>query len=177
MALEQAIETSQKNHPGRKVTQFNISMLVCTTYEKSASMKNTTSAFRKAVGFPYNRHFSNGLDFAVASVYEHAPVTENVDTSTTWNSGVISENPVVTQWCQPSIVPIEGNDFVVSATALQINIFTIKDINTDTEGNETDSVTIEKDVAIEKSANIDTKVVKNDEKHSEIYVGCFGYEQ
>lgn len=90
---------------------------------------------------------------------------------------MISENPGMTESCQPGAVAIDRDDVVVSSTALKINIVTIKESNTDTEDNETIRVTIEKNVAIKTAANTKTEVAQIEEKRSEIYDGCLSSEQ
>lgn len=49
--------TFQKTHPGRSVNQFDEAIIVCVAYERSATVQNVTSEFRKAAIYPHNKHF------------------------------------------------------------------------------------------------------------------------
>lgn len=95
VAFEQTIDTFQKNHPGRRVTQFDVASLVRVAYEKSATVQNATSGFRKAGIFPYNKNLFTDLDFTPATVYENAPVIEgdeNIAATDEGDTSVTREN-------------------------------------------------------------------------------------
>lgn len=71
MAFERTIDTFHKNHPTRRITQFEIAKLVCAAYEKSATVQNANRGV-----FPYDRNLLTDLDFAPATVYENAQMIE-----------------------------------------------------------------------------------------------------
>ncbi|CAH1983667.1 unnamed protein product [Acanthoscelides obtectus] len=79
VAFEQALDTFQKNHPGRRVNQFDIARLVGIAYEKSATVQNATN-----------------LDFAPATVYENAAVIEE-QSNTAVTDGDKNKDPVVAE--------------------------------------------------------------------------------
>lgn len=78
IAFEKAVDTFQKNHPGRRITQFDIAGLVCSAFEKSATVQNATSGFKKSGIFPFNRNLFSELDYAPASVHEQPPIIEGI---------------------------------------------------------------------------------------------------
>lgn len=171
VAFEQAIDTFQKNHPGRRVTQFDIARLVCTAYEKCATVKNATSGFRKTGIFPYNRNLFTDLDFAPASVYENAPINENADADTTENLVMNSDNATVLEVCKQACMPLERDDVIKKAKTFETNYVTENEGNADIEGNEKSGVTVEKDV------NKDVKVAQIEDERTECHVNCISLEQ
>lgn len=43
VAFEQPIDTFQKHHPGKRVTEFDVARLVRTAYKKSVSIQTATN--------------------------------------------------------------------------------------------------------------------------------------
>ncbi|XP_030751746.1 uncharacterized protein LOC115879195 [Sitophilus oryzae] len=72
-AFEGAVDMFQKNHPGRRITQFDIAQLVKIAFEKSATVQTATNGFRKCGIFPFNRNIFSETDFAPAEVHFVAP--------------------------------------------------------------------------------------------------------
>ncbi|CAH1991599.1 unnamed protein product [Acanthoscelides obtectus] len=117
VAFEQALDTFQKNHPGRRVNHFDIARLVCTAYEKSAIVQNATSGFRKAGIFPFNRHLFTDLDFAPDTVYKEQSNTtvtdgadKNKDPVVTENSALNNDNALIENPCDVINDPVENNN-------------------------------------------------------------------
>lgn len=68
-AFETAVDIFQKNHPGRRLNQYDIPSLVKTAFEKSATIQSASSGFRKCGIWPFNKDIFTDLDFAPSEVH------------------------------------------------------------------------------------------------------------
>ena len=58
------------NHPGRRITEFEITKLFRAAYERAATMQNSVSGFQSTGIVPFNPNIFGDSDFAPASVTE-----------------------------------------------------------------------------------------------------------
>ena len=64
----QAVETWLRQHPGRRVTVFQLASLFGKEYLKSATAQNAASGFRKTGIYPLGRHIFQDNEFAPAEL-------------------------------------------------------------------------------------------------------------
>jgi hypothetical protein len=74
--FEKAVDVFQKNYPGSRVNKYDVSKLVKTAYEKSATVENATHGFHKRGILPFNGYLFTDLDFAPSEVRFVAPVNK-----------------------------------------------------------------------------------------------------
>jgi hypothetical protein len=75
-SFERAVDVFQKNYPGSRVNKYDVSKLVKTAYEKSATVENATHGFHKRGILPFNAYLFTDLDFAPSEVRFVAPVNK-----------------------------------------------------------------------------------------------------
>ena len=64
----QAVETWLRQHPGRRVTVFQLASLFGKAYLKSATAQNAASGLRKSDIYPIDRHIFQDHEFAPAEL-------------------------------------------------------------------------------------------------------------
>ena len=67
------------NHPGQRITEFQVSRLFRGAYERAATMLNSVSGFRSTDIVPYNPDVFKEEDFAPAMVTEIAMEAHDTD--------------------------------------------------------------------------------------------------
>ena len=66
----QEVDKCMVNHPGRRITEFEITKLFRAAYERAAAMQNSVSGFQSTRIVPFNPSIFGDSDFAPASVTE-----------------------------------------------------------------------------------------------------------
>ena len=98
--FDQEVTSWMKNHPGRTVTQFQISSLFGLAYGKAANASNAISGFRATGISPLNPDIFPDDMYAPAEVTDQVvtdtqnSVEESIPEAITSKSGVIENNPV-----------------------------------------------------------------------------------
>lgn len=82
------------NHPGRVITLYEIGKIFGLAYNKSATINNAVSGFRKAGIVPYNPDVFSDFDFMAASTTEtpYTPNTTNIVDQSIDNKTLLSSN-------------------------------------------------------------------------------------
>ena len=78
------------NHPGQRITEFQVSRLFRGAYERATMMLNSVSGFRSTGIVPYNPDVFKKEDFAPAMVTEIAMEAHDTDGTTSPSQRVIA---------------------------------------------------------------------------------------
>ena len=78
------------NHPGQRITEFQVSRLFRGAYERAVTMLNSVSGFRSIGIVPYNPDVFKEEDFAPAMVTEIAMEAHDTDCTTSPSQRVIA---------------------------------------------------------------------------------------
>lgn len=92
--LDQALEKWLTNHPGRVITDYQVSSIFCEAYLKACTLNNAIKGFRKTGIYPFNPDVFTDLDFDGAAPTNNISQDDDLLIPTITTASNHAANPV-----------------------------------------------------------------------------------